>query len=118
MTNAGKELTTHIADRKVKCAVIHGDADRYGDGQRTQILLHVGHTEVDFNRFMRQLNFDYDNGYGGQNLFGTVWYMDGSWSERGEYDGSEWWEHKELPEIPQELINGVFDQTNLLELKP
>lgn len=55
-------------------------------------------------KFLRSLNFEYDNGYGGQELYGTIWYDDGSWSERGEYDGSEWWEHKKCPEYPVELL--------------
>ena len=37
------------------------------------------------------LNFEYDDGYGAQELFGYVWFTDGSWSERDEYDGSERW---------------------------
>jgi hypothetical protein len=26
------------------------------------------------------------------------------WAERGEYDGSEWWEIREYPEIPNDLL--------------
>ena len=51
-----------------------------------------------------KLDFDYDDGYGIQELFGIVWFKDGSWLERGEYDGSEWWTYKFTPEIPQELL--------------
>jgi hypothetical protein len=46
------------------------------------------------------LDFEYDNGYGGQELYGTVWLVDETWLSRGEYDGSEWWEHNVLPVIP------------------
>lgn len=42
----------------------------------------------------------YDRGYGGQELFGTLWFSDGTWADRGEYDGSEWWEHRKRPAIP------------------
>jgi hypothetical protein len=38
-------------------------------------------------------------------LFGTVWLEDGMWMERGEYDGSEWWELMRRPEIPSTLID-------------
>lgn len=48
-----------------------------------------------------QLDFEYDNGYGCQQLSGLVWYEDGTWSERGAYDGSEWWERKKCPPIPE-----------------
>ena len=42
----------------------------------------------------RNLNFDYDDGYGAQHLFGLVLFKDNTWLERAEYDGSEWWEHR------------------------
>ena len=54
-------------------------------------------------KFLEELDFEYDRGYGDQELFGTIWYTDGTWSERGEYDGSEWWEYKQVPEIPDNL---------------
>ena len=44
-----------------------------------------------------RLDFEYDNGYGGQELFGTVVFKDGSWLDRGEYDGSEWWDYHRCP---------------------
>lgn len=113
-TNAAQELIKHAEGRKIKCAVIHDDADRYGDAPRQEIILRVGHTEVEYNIFISQLNWPYDSGYGGQIVFGTVWYEDGTWSERGEYDGSEWWEHRELPVIPEELQPLVLAQTNTI----
>lgn len=42
-------------------------------------------------------NTQIDSGYGAQELFGYIWYNDGTWSERAEYDGAEWWEHKIAP---------------------
>lgn len=43
--------------------------------------------------------FTYDSGYGGNEVAGdlAIVFTDGSWLERGEYDGSEWWEHKTTP---------------------
>lgn len=43
------------------------------------------------------LDFEYSEGYGAQELFGLVLFNDGSWLERGEYDGAEWWEYKKPP---------------------
>lgn len=43
---------------------------------------------------------NYYSGYGGQELGGEIAMNDGSWYERGEYDGSEWWEHKRFPKEP------------------
>jgi hypothetical protein len=45
----------------------------------------------------------YYNGYGSQELFGIIWYVDGSWSERVEYDGSEWWGYRSCPKIPSNV---------------
>lgn len=43
------------------------------------------------------LDFEYNSGYGTQHLFGVVWLSDGTWFERREYDGSEWWTHVKPP---------------------
>jgi len=51
--------------------------------------------------FETAADFEYDSGYGGAEVevslrvVGKDW-----WLERGEYDGSEWWEFKTLPEKP------------------
>lgn len=39
-------------------------------------------------------NLEYDAGFGTQELYGYVWFKDGSWLERHEYDGSEEWVFK------------------------
>jgi hypothetical protein len=99
--NAREEFLSHIGGRKVLCAQIkHGDD--YDDDSKV-FNLTTGSTEEDRTQFLTDIDFEYDSGYGGQRLFGTIWYEDGTWSERGEYDGSEWWEHRERPQIPEEL---------------
>jgi hypothetical protein len=99
--NARQEFINHVGFRKVLCAQIkHGDG--YDDDSKV-FNLTTGSTEEDRTQFLTDIDFNYDSGYGGQNLFGTIWYEDGTWSERGEYDGSEWWEHRERPQIPEEL---------------
>lgn len=49
------------------------------------------------------LRINYNNGFGSQHLFGVVWFKDGSWLERYEYDGSEGWVFKRTPDVPQVL---------------
>lgn len=34
----------------------------------------------EWESLMVALDFEYDNGYGGQNFFGVIWYEDGAWS--------------------------------------
>ena len=60
-------------------------------------------TQEEYDEFLKSLDFNYDSGYGTQELFGRIWYRDGSWSERYEYDGSENWDYKSRPEIPTNL---------------
>lgn len=93
--NARKELVEEIRRHAVKCAIIEHEGESH--------LLRVGHSEKDLEDFLNGLDFVYDNGYGGQELFGLVWLEGGAWLERGEYDGSEWWEFKRTPTIPEGL---------------
>lgn len=48
------------------------------------------------------LNIEYDEGFG-SNVIDDDFVVVGDdwWLERNEYDGSEWWEFKTLPEKPQ-----------------
>ena len=89
--NAKQELIEHIESREVKYVRVileHG----YKDTDKETI-------EGTFDEVLPKLDFEYDDGYGGQFINGTIWYTDGTWSERGEYDGSEWWEYKKCPII-------------------
>jgi hypothetical protein len=97
MINAKQEFLMHTKGKEVKCATI--TIGKWDDDERT-INLPCGYSKSTYTKFKARLNFEYDNGYGGQEIHGTIWYTDGSWSERGEYDGSEWWEFKESPAIP------------------
>jgi hypothetical protein len=49
-------------------------------------------------------NFEYDAGYGGSEIPEDliIVFSDGSWMERGEYDGSEWWEFRHPFVMPAE----------------
>ena len=105
MRNALAELKTHmdafdqsfetlefiIIYKEVSCTVFkevsYNDKEILIDSPKGHITL------ADIER----LNFDYDAGYGGQELFGIVKYKDGTWATRGEYDGSEWWEYHDAP---------------------
>lgn len=96
MKNAKVELQNRLnGTAKIKCASINRDDYGY------KLLLN--YTDNDLADFYNSLDFEYDNGFGGQELYGTVWLDDDSWLSRGEYDGSEWWNHNILPTIPDEL---------------
>ena len=97
--NAKEELQRAliaIDNIDVKCANVWRD--------RKVSILKTNNTKEDRIKFFTSLDYEYDNGWGGQELYGTVWLADGTWLSRGEYDGSEWWQHNRVPEIPKELI--------------
>lgn len=59
-------------------------------------------TKENFEKVAKKTN--YDSGYGSANVatdlvvVGKNW-----WLERGEYDGSEWWDYKESPKQVNEV---------------
>ena len=102
--NAKKEFVEHVKnwDTQVKCAIIWVE-EEWSENPDHETLLRDGHTTEELSRFLDTLDFDYDNGFGSQQLFGTIWYKDGTWSEREEYDGSEWWSIRKQPTLPLKL---------------
>ena len=97
MTNAKEEFLDAVTGHDVVAAIV-----KYRD---KTFLLRENHTNEQRNQFLENLDFVYDDGFGGQELFGTVWLENGKWLDRGEYDGSEWWELLQRPFIPLELRN-------------
>ena len=56
--------------------------------------------------FAINANFEYDEGYGGVNIYSNLVIVGSDWwLERHEYDGAEWWEYKSLPIRP--LFKGI-----------
>ncbi len=102
MINAQQELIKEVTatGASIKCALLRRES---WTENGKQFVLKDRWTPEQLTEFLNSLNFTYDNGFGGQELFGTVWLNDGTWLERDEYDGSEWWEHSKCPEIPEEL---------------
>jgi hypothetical protein len=97
--NAREEFIIDTKEHTVLCAEI--TLKKGSDW--AEIKLKVGHTEKEYEDFLKALDYEYDSGYGGQELSGCVWLEGGAWLERGEYDGSEWWEYKSTPQIPDNL---------------
>ena len=59
----------------------------------------------DVNEFLNIANVEYDNGYGAPEVAEDLLVVgDNWWLERHEYDGSEWWEYKEIPLKPNKKI--------------
>ena len=97
MINAASELKDHIKHSAPGCKVEYVHIEREHVYPRRKEIIYSG---PDPDQALAVLNFTYDDGFGTQELFGTVWFDDGTWSERDEYDGSEWWTRRIRPPIP------------------
>ena len=55
-----------------------------------------------FEDFVEIANVKYDPGFGGQEVAVDLKIVGKDfWLERHQYDGSEWWEYKEIPKKPE-----------------
>ncbi len=105
MKNAKEEYLNATKDCKVIAAFI--SYNRYeGD---SEFKLNPLYTKDEYDNFLDFLNFEYDNGYGGQNLYGVIYCEDGVWLQRGEYDGSEWWDIFKYPDMRES-----FDEASVI----
>jgi len=68
------------------------------------------HTDDDYKRLLDFLDRKYDNDYGSQELFGTIYCEDGVWINRVEYDGSEWWVINKYPNLSES-----FDDADIIK---
>jgi hypothetical protein len=107
MANAKQEFIKVTEGTKVIAAQIQFGYYYYEteeEEKATTSILQKGHTQEEYEAFLDSIDVGYDDGYGGQELFGTIWCEDGIWFTRGEYDGSEWWDKHQYPAIP-EILN-------------
>jgi len=95
MRNCKEEFLEEIEGKDVLCAYVTDE-----DSIAIEYKLSIGFSKEDLSSFLTALDFSYDAGYGGQEVYGIIWYKDGTWSDRGEYDGSEWWNYNRVPDVP------------------
>ena len=84
MINAKTEFLEHTKDKTaIMCADIKY-GKYYSSAAQKFIVLPMTPTPEQVEMFLAALDFEYNNFGGGQFLFGTIWYIDGTWSSRGE----------------------------------
>lgn len=110
--NVKKEFISHLEkiqknNKEVISAIIVLKSFLYTD---LKIVLNLNYSDSEYNNFLKALNFEYNNGYGTQEIYGYIWYNDGTWSERYEYDGSEWWSYKKCPSFNDKLIINIVEE--------
>ena len=90
--NLLKETKEILADNKKKVSDV--------------LFINLKQSSCTWEQFKAVSNFNYDNGYGGNEIEGSLKIVgDNWWLERGEYDGSEWWEFKKMPKQKQPQLN-------------
>ena len=79
-----------------------------GNGYKEEDVMFVGSIDgkyrMTWNSFKEKANFIYDCGYGAQEIATDliVYFYDGTYMDRGEYDGSEWWQYHGLLNFSEE----------------
>ena len=69
------------------------------NGQTVENIIFIGSREsghsCTWEQFLELANFDYDDGFGGQEIPSDLMiaFADGSMMTRVEYDGSAWWDY-------------------------
>jgi len=105
MANALKELQNKLKEiNKTIDNIIALNIAKYECCEYYNPDIRIKATKENIKEKIKELDFDYCEGYGSQELYGLVLFDDNSWLERGEYDGSEWWEYKKPPTI-EEVLN-------------
>ena len=101
MMNAKKEFLNEIiyVDDKLVCAKIK----YYNEDSFKEFVLKPNFSDDEYDKFLEELDFEYDDGYGSQELFGIILFEKG-WCSRIEYDGSEWWEYNLKPSV-EDVLN-------------
>lgn len=93
--NAKQELLKSVNANNI--TILKIDIKYCGDDDNKGKIITKHITSLD------ELNFDYDAGYGVQELYGIVYCKDSKnspvWLTREEYDGSEWWKVNTIPEF-------------------
>tara|TARA_R110002020_G_scaffold459339_1_gene677305 strand:- start:103 stop:408 length:306 start_codon:yes stop_codon:yes gene_type:complete len=96
--NAQKELIEHIEGKEVEYVKISfgGLIDRYKGNSKI--------IEGRLEKVLESLNFNYDRDcFASPELFGFIWYKDGTWSEREEHSSAESWVYKSRPDFGVDL---------------
>jgi hypothetical protein len=64
--------------------------------------------QIPIELFRELADKEYDDSFGLEEVATDLLVVgDSWWLERHEYDGSEWWEYKELPKEPEILRNDI-----------
>lgn len=78
--NAKDELLKFLQDNNLELSSANLTDDDYCP--ENHYILYPKYTKREMNAFLKPIDFLYDNGYGRQELYGELWFTDGTWAER------------------------------------
>ena len=85
---------------------------RYNKTFADIIAICIDDCQITKENFIRCANVQYNSGYGTPEVYTDLKLVGKDfWLERAEYDGSEWWEYKSMPnyqEFPIKEINSLI----------
>jgi len=116
MTNAKAEIVKLLTNANIPLSGIQAASITYQkdikpESEYNWTILYPGHTDKEFEQWLSKMNeINYYQGYGAQQLFGTIWLRNGLWMTRGEYDGSEWWDLHKRPLMPKRDKSWIKNQ--------
>ena len=103
MINAKEELINLLEKYDYKLRIKAAEIRCENLVSTKYIDLKVQYSDREMKTFLKELDFEYYDNHGDQNIFGIIWLIDGSWFERNEIKGVEMWVLKESPQIPERL---------------
>lgn len=84
----------------------------HGKGMSDIIVICGDDFQITKDNFMKCADVEYDSGYGAAEVAPDLKLIgEDFWLERAEYDGSEWWEYKTIPEfehLPEKTVKRVL----------
>ena len=98
LTNAKKELIFDLGDIPFS-DIVAVNITYKGNSITLHPLVNGNHNAEDLSEMFNKLDFNYDSGFGIQNIDGTIWLTKNRWMTRSEYDGSEEWEFHRYPDF-------------------
>lgn len=100
MINAAAELQNLVQWSEGEVIAIEITVEHIKETCEIDVQIEFNGATDSYEDLFESLNFEYDPGYGIQHLYGTVWFTNGVWATRSEYDGSEGWKLNRYPELP------------------
>ena len=127
-TNASTELQKLIQKVKRKynadllAVDIRLDTSKYGlqkNDERIKVKFMMSKEDKSIEELLSPIDRNYNSGFGTQYLFGVVWFTNGIWATRYEYDGGEWWDlhvYPSLSDFEEEQFDPSVDYDANIEM--